>query len=357
MALPFFDSGSRKRPDQIVAVDLGSRTTKAVHVQRKGEGFALCRYVLLDAPIFEKTLSSDLLTEHLRAVSQALDTKTKLLALAMGVNDAVVRHVEMPRMSVEDMRLVLKHNSRNYLQQDLPNHVFDCHVPIPRDGDKPGESAKTPPGQKQKTLVVGAKKQLVDDYLEGARNAGLNVEFIVPGLIGPVNSFEIAVPEVFAREVVALVDIGFKCSSICILQEGQLILSRVVGIGGDRMTTALSESMNISYAEAEGIKVGMATEVQPALDSILTPLGRELRASIDFFEHQQDRPVPQAYITGGSSRSDSILQTLQNELMIECKTWNPMTGMQTALPSQQAAEIEQIAPQLAVALGAALSAL
>ena len=354
MALPFFDSGSRKRPDQILAVDLGSRTTKAVHVQRWGEGFALCRYALLDAPIFEKTLSADMLSEHLRVVSQALDTKIKLLVLAMGLNDAVVRHVEMPRMSVEDMRLVLKHNSRNYLQQDLPNHVFDCHVATPREGAEP---VKALAGQKQKTLVVGAKKQLVDDYLEGARNAGLTAEFIVPGLLGPVNSFELAMPEVFAREVVALVDIGFKCSSICILQEGELILSRVVGIGGDRMTMALSETMNISYAEAEGIKVGMAAEVQPALDSILTPLGRELRASIDFFEHQQDRPVPQAYITGGSSRSDSILQTLRNELMIECKTWNPVTGLQMELPPQQSTEIEQVAPQLAVALGAALAAL
>jgi len=357
MALPFFDSGSRKRPDQILAVDLGSRTTKAVHVQRRGESLALCRYALLDAPIFEKTLSPELLSEHLRVVVQALDTKTRLVALAVGVNDAVVRHVEMPRMTVEDMRLVLKHNSRNYLQQDLPNHVFDCHVSTPHEANKPGEPAKVPAGQKQKTLVVGAKKQLVDDYVEGARSAGLTAESLVPGLLGPVNCFEMAVPEVFAREVVALVDIGFKCSSICILQEGELILSRVVGIGGDRMTTALSESMSISYAEAEGIKVGMATEVQPALDSILTPLGRELRASIDFFEHQQDRPVPQAYITGGASRSESILQTLRNELMIECKTWNPMTGLQVALPPQQAAEIEQVAPQLAVALGAALASL
>jgi type IV pilus assembly protein PilM len=357
MALPFFDSGSRKRPDQILAVDLGSRTTKAVHVQRRGESLALCRYALLDAPIFETTLSADLLSEHLKVVVQALDTKTKLVALAVGVNDAVVRHVEMPRMTVEDMRLVLKHNSRNYLQQDLPNHVFDCHIATSPEASKSGEPAKVPAGQKQKTLVVGAKKQLVDDYVQGARNAGLTAESLVPGLLGPVNSFELAVPEVFSREVVALVDIGFKCSSICILQEGELILSRVVGIGGDRMTMALSQSMNISYAEAEGIKVGMASEVQPALDSVLTPLGRELRASIDFFEHQQDRPVPQAYITGGSSRSESILQTLRNELMIECKTWNPMTGLQVELPSQQAAEIEQVAPQLAVALGAALAAL
>ena len=36
MALPFFSSGTKKR-DQIVAIDLGGRTTKAVHLQRDGD--------------------------------------------------------------------------------------------------------------------------------------------------------------------------------------------------------------------------------------------------------------------------------------------------------------------------------
>jgi len=51
MALPFFDSRAKKQRDRMLAVDLGSRTTKAVHVQRRGRGFALCGYALLDAPI------------------------------------------------------------------------------------------------------------------------------------------------------------------------------------------------------------------------------------------------------------------------------------------------------------------
>jgi Tfp pilus assembly PilM family ATPase len=164
-------------------------------------------------------------------------------------------------------------------------------------------------------------------------------------------------PEVFAREVIALVDIGFKNSSISILVEGELALSRVVAIGGDRLTSGLAETMGISYAEAEGIKVGMAGEVQPTLESLLTPLGRELRASIDFFEHQHDRPVSQVYVSGGSARSEFILQSLQNEMMVECKTWNATGFLQMALPPQQTAEVEQIAAQLTVALGAALAAL
>jgi Tfp pilus assembly PilM family ATPase len=164
-------------------------------------------------------------------------------------------------------------------------------------------------------------------------------------------------PEVFSRSVVALVDIGFKHTSIAIVAEGELVLSRVVAIGGDRFTAGLAESMGISYAEAEGIKVGMADEVQPALESLLTPLGRELRASIDFFEHQQDRPIIQVYVSGGSAKSEFILQSLQSELVVECKTWAPTTFLQLALPPAQMTEIEQIAPQLTTALGAGLAAL
>jgi len=99
----------------------------------------------------------------------------------------------------------------------------------------------------------------------------------------------------------------------------------------------------------------MANEVQPTLESLLSPLGRELRASIDFFEHQQDRPIGQVFVTGASSHSEFILQSLQNEMMVECKTWNPTTFLQMALPPEQTAGIENVAPQLTVALGAALA--
>jgi len=113
--------------------------------------------------------------------------------------------------------------------------------------------------------------------------------------------------------------------------------------------------MGISYAEAEGIKVGMPAEVMPNLEPLLIPLGRELRASIDFFEHQQDKTVSQVFFSGATARSEIILQTLQNELLVPCKSWNPISFLQLSLPPQQLAEVEQVSPQLAVAVGAAMS--
>jgi len=161
MALPFFDNASRKR-DQMLSIDLGGRTTKALHLQRKGDDFILSRYALLDAPIYEKSLSADLLTEHLKSICQALDSKTKLVTLAVGVNESVVRHAELPAMPVGDMRQILKNNTKNYLQQDLPGHVFDCSIMVPRAGQKTAEKFKTSGGpQKLKVLVAGTKKQIL----------------------------------------------------------------------------------------------------------------------------------------------------------------------------------------------------
>jgi type IV pilus assembly protein PilM len=360
MALPFLSGIGKKKRTQMVSVDLGSRTTKAVLLEQRGEVWALTRYAMLDAPIFDKKISPELLAEHLKAVVQALDAPAKFVTLSVSLDDAVVRQVDLPQIPVDEMRLVLKNNSKTYLQQDLPGYVFDCYIFPPRESQngRPAEPPKVAGGlNKFKVLVAGAKQQLVDDFQTAIRDAGLVGDHIVPGFVGAVNAFEMAQPEVFKNESVALVDIGFKHTSICVLDCGELALMRVVNIGGDKLTAGLAEIMSISYAEAEGIKVGMAPEVQSSLELNVQPLGRELRASLDFFEHQNDRAVSQVFVSGGSARSEMILQILHGEMIVECKTWNPTSFLQLALPGQQAVDIEHIGPQLTVAVGAALAAI
>jgi len=356
LPLPFLNGASRKKRAQMIAVDLGSRTTKAVLFERRGEILALTRYALLDAPIFEKKISPEQLGDHLKSVAEALGNTTKVITVAVGLEDAIVRQIDLPQIPLDEMRQILKVNHKNYLQQDLPNHVFDCYIIPPRalaPSEKGAAGGTTP---KLKVLAAATKQQLVDDFMRATQLAGLTAECMVPGMVGPINTFEQALPEVFAKETIALVDIGFKHTFVCVLDRGELALTRVVNIGGDKLTAGLAEAMNVSYAEAEGIKVGMAPEVEAALQMQVIPLGREIRASLDFFEHQQDRPVTQVYLSGASARSDMILQMLHSELLLECKTWNPTGFLQLALPGQQAVEVDHIGSQLTVAIGAALAA-
>ena len=88
---PFLNGISRKKRAQIISIDLGGRTTKAVLLERRGETFALTRYALLDAPIYDKKISAEQLGDHLRAVAQALGNPTKYISVAVGLADVVVR--------------------------------------------------------------------------------------------------------------------------------------------------------------------------------------------------------------------------------------------------------------------------
>jgi type IV pilus assembly protein PilM len=356
MPLPFFNARAKRR-DEIVAVDLGGRHTKAVHVQNKGDQLRLIGYTIQDSPNEQSTFSTDVMAEHLKSVSRALGDGAKSIVISLGVADSVVRRAEMPLMPISDMRQLLKFNSKTYLQQDLPDHAFDCSPIAATSSAEPAEPAKNPAQQKQKVIVGGAKRQLVEDLAIAVRQAGLNAVQVVPGLIGPLNAFEIGEPEAFANEAVALVDIGFRNTTISMLQQGDLIMHRVVNLGGDRITNGLAEALGISYAEAEGIKVGMAMEVQSSLEPLVQSLGRELRAFIDFFEHQQDVAVSQVFISGGSARGELLVQALQLELLVPCRIWNPAKSFELSLSPDQHGQFEAVAPQLAVAVGAALSAL
>jgi type IV pilus assembly protein PilM len=292
-----------------------------------------------------------LLAEHLRNMVEALQPRTKHATIAIGANDSVLRSAELPLLPLPEMRQMIKINSKNYLQQDLRDYVFDCFIVPPRNKTQP-EAGKTGV-VKYKVWVGGTRREILMTLEAAVKEAGLLPNQITLTVLGPMNALELVQPEVFKKEVVALVDLGFKTSSISIVDCGELCLSRSVEIGGDRLTTGLAEAMNVSYAEAEGIKIGMPQEVEVHLQPLVAPLGRELRASIDFFEHQREVTVGKILVCGGAARSEFILQLLQTELAVPCKPWFPTQGLPLSLSAQQMAEVEQVSATLTVAIGSA----
>jgi len=353
MALPLLSSRAR-RVDQLVAIDLGTHSTKAVHLQRNGERLSIHGYAVQELDVKEPGLSVDKVAGRVNRIVQGFGNRCRQVALALGAGDSILRLADLPMVPVSDMRTMLKFNAKSYLQQDLTDYTYDCYILPPR----PGAKTEMPkPGQKTRVLVGGAKDKLVADLAQAVRGLGMSVEAIVPGLLGPINAFELAQVEVFRKEAVALVDLGFRHSTVSVLTEGDLVLTRVVGIGGERVTSGIAEALGIDAAEAEGIKMGLAHEVRSVVEGVLSPLGRELRASIDYFEHQQDRTVGQVYVSGAAASSDHVLDLLKAELMVPCVSWNPTTPLTLALPAQQLAEVEQFASRLTVAIGTALAVL
>ncbi len=353
-----FRRQSAKLPDRILAAELGSRTSKAVHIERRDGALVLCGYALIESPPGEELNSAEGLQKHLNALLEGLRTETKHLALTVRAKEAVLRAVETPMLSAEEFRSVVKLNSKQYLQQELPGYTFDGHVLCyfaDRKETAPGSSKSGK--NKQRTLVAAARQNLVDTLLEGSKKAGFVLHQVIPSPVAPVNALESAMPEVFSADSLAVVDVGFKSSYISILNRGEFAFSRVVALGGDGLTQKLCEDLNVSYPEAESIKIGMGAEVQAQLEAAVTPLGRELKASMDYFEHQSDVTVNRVFVCGGTSQSPVIREILQNQLMVPCEMWDASAGLRKGLAPDQTAELENVVPNLTVAVGAALAAM
>src|SRR5271157_3223809 len=129
MTIPFLNRGGS---NQILAIDLGTRTTKAVLLDRADKGVSLARFAVQDAPIYDKALPQGLLAEHLRNIVEALQPRTKHATIAIGAGDSILRRAELPLLPLPEMRQMLKFNSKNYLQQDLRDYIFDCYIVPPR---------------------------------------------------------------------------------------------------------------------------------------------------------------------------------------------------------------------------------
>lgn len=354
MALP--TPGKKVFKDRVVAIDLGSKSTKAALVKAQGVGKLILEgYAIHDTPALEGGIrpeNSGLLTAHFKSILKELGHKPKRLGVVIGISESILRQVEMQIRDLSDMRKMLKFGSKQYLQQELKDFTFDVFVPGVNDNSVAAEAGRAST-QKGKALIGGAKDQLIQTLQNAAKGAGAGLDHIGIHLVESINAFEMAAHDSFENETVALVDIGFKNTTISILRQGEMALNRVLALGGDKFTGGLAEALSLGYEEAEAVKIGMPPEIQAMLESQLSNLGQELRVSIDFFEHQQDTPVTQVFVSGGSAKSDFIVNALQTELMIPCQKWNPLTFLDTSAGDFPDLEVDAV--QLGGAIGGAIS--
>jgi type IV pilus assembly protein PilM len=342
----------RAQREEMVAIDLGARTTKAVQVRRMGDEYVLFNYVLVDAPGKEKALSRGVWAEHLRKVMRALGSSSRRVVFSVGSDSALLYQLDLPGASASDLRKMIKLSPRAYLQQDLPDHVFDCHVGAAAEEE--AEVGGLRPRRKSRVLVASARRSLMEDLVDGARDIGLSVECITVGQVAVANAFRHTHRE-SAGQPVALIDIGFRNSTISILQDGELALTRVVNLGAERLTAVLDQANAGGAPEPSDEENPLTDALQVSVQKTISALAREIDASIGFFLSQHDRPVVQLYVSGGSARSHFILQTLETELGLPCRNWNPTATFELNMPRAKGGEIDYEAPQLAGAVGALLT--
>jgi len=341
--------GSRQALDEVVAVDIGSRFTKAVHVRCKAEALTVVSYALVARPAGEQAWGMTEMADHLRSVIKQLKTSCKNIALTLRHEDVVIVHADLPQTSLADLRKMIALSPKSYLGQDLPDHVFDCFF---RSTGSQSDTA-TRRRQKSRVLVAGARRRVVEDATDLARLAGLNLVALIPAPVALANAFRLTRDDDHP-DAVALLDLGASHSTINIVGHGDVLLSRVVALGSEKFADVLSPDGGGEEGGADEISPDV---LQARLQKAILTFAREVDASVGFYTSQFERHISQLFVSGGTARSQLVLQMLESELSYSCESWSLVRHLTTELPDQRLHELEYELPQMIIAVGCAAGVL
>jgi len=335
-----------KQRKSIVGLDIGTSCIKAVELTREKYDHVITGYAQIDVH------NEGARQEAIAELMQAAKFRTKRIATAVSGKNVVFRYITMPEMSEDKLLQAVRLEADKY----IPFDVEDVELGAQKLDSITEEGKKA----EMKVLLVAAKKAVVADHSRMLTDLGLQpVSIGVDGFaIG--NAWELGdlvnpgIQE--PGRTVALVDIGATKASINILRDNLSCFAREVPIGGQDLTNAIARRIGVEPTQAEELKRDPGDQlqiVQEAVGQTLEDLGNEINLSFDFFENQFDGEVQEVWLTGGTALLPMLEESFEKIFEKRTKTWNPIEGLKVKADNVDVEALNQLSPQLAVAVGLA----
>lgn len=163
-------------------------------------------------------------------------------------------------------------------------------------------------------------------------------------------------------EPVVLVDIGARVSDLSIFDRDGTQFSETLQVAGDVLTEAIALKMNVSFKEAEELKVNEGLTgtknaiVQEALLHAIDKLVEDIHDAVEFYEKRSSRKVSRVVLCGGSSLLKGLPEYIGEKLVFPERTMRVELGdpWLTLQVASGAAKARDRGVLLATALGLGL---
>ncbi|MBV6458013.1 MAG: Cell division protein FtsA [Fimbriimonadaceae bacterium] len=238
-----------KKLSSAIGVDIGSQKIKIAEIKLAGKEPTISAVTMTDTPpgTVDHTGVYDVDAIG-AAIKQALATSgataSHFVFSVAGQQSVLVRTLEVPRMNPNELK-------------EHMNWEITRNIPFPEStvvsdfrSFEPADAAS----QNLDVVMAISPQSAVDTLIGIAKKAGKPIAAIDVEPLGIARSLKVSGSS-DPNEVVCVVDVGHKTTSINMYRDGQLLLPRQVPIGGEMFTEAIANNLNLSVEEAEAMKV------------------------------------------------------------------------------------------------------
>lgn len=339
-----------------LGLDIGSSSVKLVQLKEKKGGYALQAFGMSRLP--PETIVDGALMNS-AAVVQAIqellaEHKVKARDAAIGVrgHSVIIKKISLPRMSQDELDESIQWEAEQYIPFDVKDVNIDTQILTPA-ADAAGQ---------MDVLLVAAKKDMINDYTSVCAEAGLQAAVVDVDAFAVQNAFETSY-DLAAGETVVLINVGASVSNINILAGGTTTFTRDVTLGGNTFTEEIQKQLNISYDEAEALKVGgqgetdavVPQEVERVIQGVAEQLAGEIQRSLDFYAATAaDNRIARVYLSGGTARIPALFKLIEQRAGVPVEVLNPFKSIEIDHKKFDPMLLTQSAASAAVAVGLAL---
>ena len=334
----------------IVGLDIGSSCIKAVELKKaKGEisvahlGLEpLASDIVVDSMIVDSTAVSNAITK----IFAESGIKGKAVATSVSGHSVIVKKIAMQTMSDQELAAMVQTEAA----QHIPFDIQDVNVDFQILSDDLS-------GPQMDVLLVAVKKDKILNYTNVLSLAAKSPAVVDIDAFALQNCYEYNY-EPAPGSTAALLNLGASVMNINIVKGSTPLFTRDVSVGGNQYTDALQKELDLSFDDAESLKLGKKVGTvsedakMPILQQVTEIIVLEIQKTFDFFRATASgEHIERLYVAGGSSKVPGLVEALRQEFSLPVEVLNPF---QRVNPGAGGELVEQNAGQLAVAVGLAL---
>jgi type IV pilus assembly protein PilM len=341
-----------------IGLDIGSSFIKVLELVSVKGKWSLVNFGMKKLPpeavVDGQLMNSNVIVDSIRELISEQKIKTKEVVTSVSGHSVIIKKINLPLMSRSELEESIQWEAEQYIPFDINDVNIDVQILDPA-GDASGQ---------MEVLLVAAKKDMINDYTAIVQEAGLSPVVMDVDSFAIENAFELNY-DVAPDDSVVLVNIGASLININILRGGMTAFTRDITLGGNQYTEEIQKQLNVSYEEAEALKIGgdiirdaqavVPEEVETIIRQVSMNVATEIQRSLDFYAATAaEDEIRGVFISGGTARVPGLARAIQEKTGLSVELINAFRRIEIDEKAFNVDFLTEVGSMASVAVGLAM---